>query len=220
MKQWNEVFKKQGKVFLKPQEGMAKIVNIFKKHRVKKVLDLSCGTGRHLVYLAKNDFDVYGIDIAEDGIKIAKKWLKEENLKANLKIGSIYKRLPYKDNFFDAIISTHSLHHERINNIRKAILETERILKTDGLIFITFRKRKARKLHPKNTIIEKYSKQESRYKIIDSRTYIPIEGIEKGLPHYLFNKELIKKEFHNFRINNIWVNSDRRHYYFVGIIKT
>jgi 2-polyprenyl-3-methyl-5-hydroxy-6-metoxy-1,4-benzoquinol methylase len=46
---------------------------------------LGCGSGRHVVYLAKNGFEVYGIDIAKSGIKIAKEWLKDEKLKANLK---------------------------------------------------------------------------------------------------------------------------------------
>jgi 2-polyprenyl-3-methyl-5-hydroxy-6-metoxy-1,4-benzoquinol methylase len=99
MKQWNEAFKKRGKIFLEPQEGMLKIVNIFKKNNVKKVLDFGSGTGRHVIYLAKNGFDAYGIDIAEEGIKITKGWLKKEKLKADLKIGSMYQNLPYNNNF-------------------------------------------------------------------------------------------------------------------------
>lgn len=219
MKQWNEVFKKHGKVFLEPQEDMARIADIFKKSGVKKVLDLGSGTGRHIVFLAKNGFDVYGIDIAEEGIKITKEWLIKEKLQADLRISSFYRKLPYKDNFFDAVISTAALHHEKIENIRKAILEIERVLKPGGLVFITFRKRKFRKFYPKFTIVERYGRQKSRYKVIDSRTYVPIEGPEKGLIHYLFNKKLIRKEFKNFKIIDIWVNSDRRHYCFLGRLK-
>jgi len=219
MKQWNKIFKKIGKVFIEPQEDIPKIVRLFEKKGVKRILDLGCGTGRHVVYLAKNGFDVYGIDIAEDGIKIAKKWLKENNLKANLKVGSIYQKLPYKDNFFDAVISTNTIHHERIKNIRKVIKEIERILKPRGLIFITVRRRWFRKFLPKFSIIERYGKQKSRYKVIESKTYVPLEGGEKGLPHYLFNRESILKEFKNFRIQNIWFASDRRHYCFLGIKK-
>lgn len=219
MKQWNEVFKKKGKVFLKPQEDMARIVRIFKKNGVKKVLDLGCGTGRHLIYLAKNDFDVYGIDIAEEGIKIANKWLKDEKLKANLKVGSMYKKLPYEDNFFDTVISIQALHHERIVNVRKAIMEIERILKPGGLIFATFFKRKFRRPYALNTIVKKFGQQGSDYKIIGNRTYIPIDGHEKGLPHYVFNKREIKKEFGNFKVCDIWVESSNRHYGFLGKLK-
>lgn len=219
MKQWNRIFKKYGKVFLKPQEDMVNIVKLFKKHNVLKILDLGCGTGRHITYLAKKNFDVYGIDIAEEGIEITKKWLKKEGLEANLKVGSIYKRLPYKNSFFDAIISTNTIHHEKIKNIRKAIREIERVLKPKGLIFITVRKRKFKKFYPKFTIIEKYEKQKSKYKVIEPRTYIPMEGGEKGLIHYLFNKKLIKKEFKNFKIYDIWVDSKKRHYCLLAELK-
>jgi len=45
MKQWNEIYKTKGKVFLKPQEDLGKIVKVFKKFGVRKVFDLGCGTG-------------------------------------------------------------------------------------------------------------------------------------------------------------------------------
>lgn len=217
-KQWDKIFKWHGKVFTKPQEDIPKIVKLFEKRGVKRVLDLGCGSGRHTVYLAKKGFEVYGIDIAPEGIKIAKKWLKKEKLKASLRTGNIYKKLPYKDNFFDAIISTQTIHHERIESIKKAIKEIERILKPKGLIFISVRKRKLRKIWPKGTIIEKYGLQRSRYKIIGPRTYVPIERGEKGLTHYLFNKSIIIKEFKNFNVD-LWVDPDRRHYCFLGELK-
>lgn len=216
MKQWNRIFKKHGRVFDKPDEDLVKAVGFFRKHKVKKILDLGCGTGRHIIYLSKLGFDVYGIDIAEEGIRIAREWLNGEGLSANLDFGSIYKKLPYKDNFFDAVISTQTIHHERIENIRKAIAEVERVLKSGGLVFMTLRKRKFRKFYPNLTIIEKYGKQKYRYQILGPRTYMPIEGGEKGLVHYLFNKELIRKEFKNFKIYDIRIDSVGRHYSFVG----
>lgn len=219
MKQWDKIFKRYGKVFITPHEDMPKIVKIFKKHHVKKVLDLGFGSGRHVIYLAKHGFEVYGIDISLEGKKITNAWLKNKNLKGNLKIGSIYKKLPFGDNFFDAVISTSSIHHERIQNVRKAIAEIERILKPRGLIFITVRKRKFMRFRPQLKIIELFIGKKTKYKVIAPRTYLPTEGGEKGLPHYLFNKELIKKELKNFKINDIWVDSDSRHYCFLGELK-
>ncbi len=218
MKQWNKIFKWHGKVFERLQGDMPKIAKLFKKKGIKRVLDLGCGSGRHTVYLVKNGFEVYGIDVAPIGIKMAKDWLGKEKLKANFKIGNIYKKLPYKDNFFDAVVSTQTIHHERIENIRKAIKEVERILRSGGLIFMSVRKRKLGKAWKKGAIIEKYGFQRSRYKVIGLRTYIPIERGEKGLTHYLFNKELIRKEFKNFR-PTIWIDPDGRHYCFSGELK-
>ena len=184
------------------------------------ILDLGCGTGRHVVYLARKGFAVYGYDIAEEGIRIAKQWLKKEKLKADLKIGSIYNKLPYKDNFFGAVISTRVIHHGKIEDIRKAIKEIERVLKPRGLIFISFRKRRIRKYDPKRLmIIEKHGMQKVSYKIIAPRTYIPMEGREKGLTHYFFDKKGIKKEFRGFKISRIWACDNGRHYCLSGQLR-
>jgi len=220
MKQWNKIFEEKGRVFMKPKKEIIEAAEIFKKRGVKRILDLGCGTGRHVVYLAKNGFDVYGYDIAEEEIRQTKEWLKEEGLKANFKIGSIYERLPYKDDFFDAVISTHTIHHGKIENIKKAIKEIERVLKPGGIIFINLRKRRIRKYDPERPIIiERHGKQKVSYKIIAIRTYTPIEGGEKGLSHYLFDKKGIKKEFKAFKIQRIWTSDSGRHYCLLGEVK-
>ncbi|MEW5996539.1 MAG: class I SAM-dependent methyltransferase [Candidatus Micrarchaeota archaeon] len=201
MQQWDKVFKKEGKVFTAVQEDIPRISRLFKKRKVKRILDLGCGSGRHIIYFAKRGFDIYGIDISEGGLEIAKSWSEKEKVKADLKIGSIYKKLPYPRDFFDAVISIQVIHHGRINNVRKAIREIERVLKPSGLVFIT---------------VPKQHKEIS--KIIAARTYVPIIGWEKGLAHYLFNKNLLRKEFKNFRIYDIWTSSIKQ-YCLLGELK-
>jgi len=228
MKQWNGIFREDGRVFLKTQKDMPRIVELFKKKGVKRVLDLGCGSGRHAVYLAKNGFDVYGFDIASVGIKLTKEWLKQEKLEAKLKIGSVFGKLPYKDNFFDALISTQVINHAKIEDIRKLIKEIERILKPKGLIFITVMQKTGLKgWKPKNWKINAVREEVSagddgvsiiknKYKIIGPQTYVYLEGGEKGLVHYIFNKNIIKKEFKNFTIPSIWLSPNKRHDCFLG----
>lgn len=219
MKQWNTIFKKEGKVFFEPQEDMPRMVKLFKGRGIKKVLDLGCGSGRHTVYLAKNGFDVYGIDIAPIGIKLTKDWLKQEKLKANLKLGSIFKKLPYKSNFFGAIVAIQVINHGRIENIRKLIKEIERILKPNGLIFITFTQRSKIKNWRVNSVQkvkfigdDGISTFEQNNRILGPRTYVPISGTERGLIHYAFDKNAIKKEFKDFKIHRISLDSKKCRY--------
>ena len=202
-KTWDEAYKKIGKVREEIQENIPEIVKLFKKHNIKKVLDLGCGSGRHSVFLAKNGFDVYGVDISKSGIRIAKKWLKKENLKAKLKFGNIYKKLPYKNNFFDAIVSTQTLHHAKIEDIRNLIGEMERTPKPSGLIFVTVLKPFPRK----------------QITLIAPRTYINMGRYDKGMPHYKFNKNILRKEFKNFKILDLWVEQLDRHYCLLGQLK-
>lgn len=220
MEQWNEIFKKRGRVFFKEQENMENILKIFREHGVKRILDLGCGTGRHVIYFAKNDFQVYGIDIAREGIRLTKEWLKKEGLNANLKVGSIYEKLPYKNDFFDAVISTNTIHHAAIEKIRKTIQEVERVSKPKSLLFITVRRREFRTFKPHSAKIERYKKRITKYKVIGPRSYVPTEGGEKGMVHYLFNKRILRKEFKNFTIKDIWLESDERHYCMLAKLKT
>jgi len=200
---WNKIFKDRGKVFIKPHDDMPKMVKIFKKHKVKRVLDLGCGSGRHLIFLARHGFDVYGIDMAKFGIDISKKWLKKEKLKANLNVSDIYEKLPYKNNFFDAIVSTQTLHHEKIGKIRKLIKEIERTLKPNGLIFVTVLDLK---------VIPKDDKKQ-----IAPRTFLLVKSKnDMNIPHYSFNKNSLKKEFKNFKIFDLWTESSGRHYCLLG----
>ena len=194
---WDKIFKKEGRFFIKPEKCVLKAVKFLKKEKIKRVLDLGCGSGRHLVFLAKEGFDVYGFDISKHGIKIARNWLKEENLKANLKINDFYKRLPYKDNFFDAIISIAALHHGKIGEIKKLIKEMKRILKPNGLIFVTAHKKLPKKKIPKEKLFG--------IKYIAPRTYVILGGPEKGGIHFNFNKKILKREFRNFEFLKLWL---------------
>lgn len=123
-----------------------------------------------------------------------------------MRIGSIYSRLPYKSNFFDGVIGIQTVHHSRIENIRKLIKEIERVLKPNGLLFIVV---------PRKKTLKQY-RMESR--LIASRTYLPTEGLEKGLVHYLYNKELLRKDFKNFKLHDIWMDS-AHHYCLLGELK-
>ncbi|RJR30967.1 class I SAM-dependent methyltransferase [Candidatus Parcubacteria bacterium] len=190
MLQWDTIFKEKGRFFLKPQEDMAKIVRLFKKNKVKRVLGLGCGSGRHTVFLAKRGFKVYGVDVSKSGINLTRQWLRKEKLEANLKTGNVFQRLPYPDNLFDAVISIQVINHGKIDNIRSAIKEIQRVLKPQGFLFITVQK--------------SFNKYKRNRKLVASRTYIPLKCWEKGLPHYIFNRQLLEKEFKNFR-PEVWV---------------
>lgn len=99
-----------------------------------KILDLGCGTGNHVWYLAREGFRVYGIDGSKTAIKSAKKRLTYEGLKTELMVGDI-ARLPYGDNFFDAVIDSAAIQHNCLQNIGVIVHEVYRVLKPGGRIF-------------------------------------------------------------------------------------
>ena len=68
-----------------------------------KILDIGSGTGRHIIYLADEGFNVYGVEVAKKGIDLTKKWLKNVGLKAVLRHVDL-DELPFADGYFDAVI--------------------------------------------------------------------------------------------------------------------
>jgi 2-polyprenyl-3-methyl-5-hydroxy-6-metoxy-1,4-benzoquinol methylase len=50
------------------------------------ILDVGCGIGNHLWFLAKEGFNAFGIDGSETAVKLAKKLLKEFNVEADIKV--------------------------------------------------------------------------------------------------------------------------------------
>jgi len=104
----------------------------FKRNKIKRVLDLGCGAGRHCIYLAKNGFDVVGVDASLSALKLAKRWGQEENLSVTL-MQATMTHIPFRDCQFDALISVSVIHHALKVDIMKTVGEVYRILKRNGL---------------------------------------------------------------------------------------
>jgi SAM-dependent methyltransferase len=61
-------------------EGLCKIFDEYKMPKDSKILDLSCGIGRHSIPLAKRGYKVIGYDISSLYLKKAREWAKREGL--------------------------------------------------------------------------------------------------------------------------------------------
>jgi SAM-dependent methyltransferase len=188
---------------LKPHEDLKRVVAVLKKEKTARVLDLGCGAGRNLVPLARMGFDMHGLDIANEGLRQTRVVLKQEGLCAGLKMGDIFKKLPYQDDFFGAIISVQVLNHNTEGRILDAIHEIVRVIRPGGIAFVSlpgiYAKGKMRY----------YYNHDSKY--IAPRTKVPMKGEEKGLPHFYYNKKIIMKHFKGFKMLEFW--RDERDYY-------
>ena len=105
-----------------------------KKRKKIKILELGCGSGANLWMMAKEGFDVYGIDVAPTGIKLAKKMMKSWNVSVRLKMGNM-RKLDFPDNFFDAIVDVVSVQHADLKGHNEIYCEAYRCLKPGGRLF-------------------------------------------------------------------------------------
>jgi SAM-dependent methyltransferase len=207
---WDSIFKKKGKFFYKPAQEVKDFSKLLKKEKTKKILDLGSGSGRHTVFLTKGGFNVCGMDISGTGLSFTKEWLRKKNLKAGLVKSSCYNRFPFKDDFFDAIVSTQVIHHNYHEKVRFTISEIERVLKQGGLLLliVPFRKNQKEMMKLKKRV---------KSKNVAPHTYVPIEGDEEGLPHFLYTKKLLIEDLKNFNI--IDIHKTGGHYCFLGRLK-
>lgn len=81
-------------------------------------------------WIIENGYEYYGVDISKEVVKLArKKFAKRTDIK-KFKVGDI-RKLPFKDNYFDIIVSLGTIEHIRENAL--AVKEAYRVLKPGGI---------------------------------------------------------------------------------------
>lgn len=209
MPDWDDIFAEQGRVFTEPHSCLERVVRVFIDHQVKRVLDLGCGTGRHLVHLSKLGFDVWGFDVSPQAVSMALEWLTEEGLTADIQEHRMEETFPYVDAFFDAVISTQVIHHNRMSDIMFTVREIERVLGSGGVLFVTF---------PIYSFVPSEGDMDWKLEQIEPGTYIPRNGPEAGIPHHYFTLEEIDTVFSGFEIMDIFTD-ETKHRCVLGIKK-
>jgi protein-L-isoaspartate(D-aspartate) O-methyltransferase len=109
-----------------------KMVNYYKLNNDSKILDVGSGKG-FLLYEFKKllpDSEVAGIDISRYAIKNSKKEIRKF-----LSFGSASK-LPFKNNYFDLVISLNTLHNLYCFDLKKALTEIQRVSKKNKYICV------------------------------------------------------------------------------------
>jgi len=165
-----------------------------RKREVRRILDAGCGNGRHIIFLAEQGLDVWGIDISEEAIAIANTWLVKKGLKAHLRVGDI-TRLPFGSERFDVVISYGVLDHVPFSEAKKIIQEIGRVTAKNGYVYITLR-----------------STKDSEYGLgerAENNAFVLQEGYEKGIIQHFFDLEEIKELLEGFRIFDLEVHEQR-----------
>ena len=100
-----------------------------------KILEIGCGSGANLWMMAKEGFQVYGIDSSAKALELAQHHLQEKwGVSATLKRGS-FLDLPYDTGSFDALVDVVSLQHIGLEDSRLALREVARVLRPGGRFF-------------------------------------------------------------------------------------
>jgi ubiquinone/menaquinone biosynthesis C-methylase UbiE len=185
---WDQILPRREYSPEEPGEFVASSIKSLKRRQVSKALDLGCGAGRHLAYMARQGVQVCGIDLSLTGIDMARRKLKEQGLEALL-VKCDMKALPFINSLFDAVICTRTVYHQALEEIRETIIEIHRVSTTKALVAIDFL---SKRTYSYGSGVE-----------VEHNTFIEQDGPEKGVLHHFTDEKELKELFEAFRTVNI-----------------
>ncbi|HFL2715757.1 TPA: methyltransferase domain-containing protein [Legionella pneumophila] len=107
------------------------IEKILKEHEVHSVLDLTCGTGSQVFWLAKRGFDVVGVDINEKMLAIAQEKANKQKMDIKFIRGDMRTS---QIGQFEAVLSIfNSIGHLSQQDFEKSLMNINNNLRTNGL---------------------------------------------------------------------------------------
>lgn len=159
-----------------PRAVAIDFIRMLKESGVERVLDLGCGDGRHLHYLAAEGFETVGVDYAPTALHLARDWLGESGLEVQL-IHADMSYIPLREAYFDAVLCIQVLNHGLLSDIQRTVSEIARVLAPGGWLYLTV------------SVWDVDTLSEQDFIHVEPNTFLPLVGDEKGVPHHLFTPE-------------------------------
>ena len=128
----NSYFKRNTEINFNKEILYNKIKQLHTKIQFKKILEIGCGDGGRLRLLNENlKIRCFGIEPSTSAIKFSKK----KNKNVTIKKGTAQK-INFDNNMFDVVVFGFCLYLVDIEDLVKVFIETDRVLKKGGHIFI------------------------------------------------------------------------------------
>ena len=187
---WEGVYQRDGHVFTEIHATIPEFAGLLEKHGQTgaRILDIGCGNGRNLIYLAGQGYHTTGLDSAPTALRLSREWLQRGGLRANLLLSDMRYPFPLGDESYDALLSTQVVHHAVLETVLFTISEIARVVRPGGYILITV------------PVFKETSESEEKWEEIEYHTFVPQSGAEKGLPHHLFTPDEFGACFPDFDI--------------------
>jgi len=102
------------------------------KYNGKKILDLGFGDGRNMPLLDHLGFDIYAVETTLKIVELAKEFLRNNQISANLTVGR-NSSVNFESNYFDFVLACHSCYYvDKNETFEDNLREISRVLKKGG----------------------------------------------------------------------------------------
>jgi len=161
-----------------PEAAVTQFLPVLKEKKVKQILDLGGGVGRHALFFAAHGFKVSMTDLSPHGLHFAKNKAQEENIELSTHLADM-ATLPFGESFFDYILAWNVIYHGTKGNLIHSLIEINRVLRIGGFFQATL-----------------LSKNNHNFQVgqeVSKDTWINSEKGDKAHPHYYCDKVKLKK---------------------------
>lgn len=136
---WEQVFSNQEWGKYPPEDFIRFIARNFYnvENRTKiKILEVGCGPGANLWFLAREGFETFGIDGSQTAITRAKNRLNTEcpNWRGELTVGD-FSILPYPNDYFDAVVDIEAVYCNSYATSKQIYGEMARVVRGGGKLY-------------------------------------------------------------------------------------
>lgn len=158
----------------------------------QRALDIGCGPGRHLVWLAERGWRVTGLDWSKQALTDARAALRDRGLSGELVEGDI-RTPPELGDPFRLAVATRVFHHGLYGDYERALRSLRQLLAAPGYAVLSL---------PSAALIPLTLAGEW----VEERTFVPAEGDETGVPHHFFTAGEVRQsaaEFSSVEIHEV-----------------
>lgn len=136
---WERIWREQGPRWEleQPQTEVVALVARLKSEGRRKVHDLGCGLGRHLLLLADEGFQASGSDISPQAVATSQRRLEEAGLSAAV-TRCLMTAIPEEGGSLDCVIAWHVVYHSTVDGMLRTLRSVRDKLKPGGYFFGTF----------------------------------------------------------------------------------
>jgi len=155
--------------WLEPDKAVVYLLKNIDRSKIRNMLDLGCGTGRHALLFARAGFNVTAVDYSREALSVLRSQAQKEGISMEIIEGN-YSQDLFSLGTFDLILAFNVLYHGYKDDFREAVNLIHRWLNPGGLVFFTCPTRRD----------DKYGSGEG----VASNTYRPLNSIHPGDIHY------------------------------------
>lgn len=198
---WSE--EAQRKYWQEPTDEIIRLRDSLGRQKIRDVLDLGCGIGRHAILFAESGFHVTAVDDSRKALAILREKASEKQVMITCTEGSYSKEL-FPGDSFDLVIAYNVLYHGYRDDFNRSIELVYRYLRPGGLFFFTCPTRQD----------AKYGNGEK----VQENTYCSLNSVHPGDIHYFASEDDIAyflRDFAGYTVNkaeHYWDNNGVRQF--------